>query len=108
MASPSVVLYQGVLAVRPAKAEPLLPAADEKAYRISDSRARPAWLIEAPPTAGCRGGGAQPASRAAGCKHGQHGSFISRASIFLPRYSGVRPTIRPATNTAMIANISMP
>ena len=27
-------------------------------------------------------------------------SFISRASIFLPRYSGVRPTISPATNTA--------
>ena len=31
MAMPSVVLYQGALAVRPAKAEPLLPAADEKA-----------------------------------------------------------------------------
>ena len=28
--------------------------------------------------------------------------FISYASIFLPRYSGVRPTIRPATNTATI------
>ena len=27
-------------------------------------------------------------------------SFISRASIFLPRYSGVRPTIRPAMKTA--------
>ena len=34
--------------------------------------------------------------------------FISYASIFLPRYSGVRPTIRPAMNTATIANISMP
>jgi hypothetical protein len=31
MEMPSVVLYQAVLAVRPAKAEPLLPAADEKA-----------------------------------------------------------------------------
>ena len=31
MVMPSVVLYQGVLAVRPAKAEPLLPAAEEKA-----------------------------------------------------------------------------
>ena len=31
MAMPSVVSYQGVLAVRPAKAEPLLPAADENA-----------------------------------------------------------------------------
>ena len=28
-------------------------------------------------------------------------SFTSRASIFFPRYSGVRPTMRPATKTAM-------
>ena len=35
-------------------------------------------------------------------------SFISRASIFLPRYSGVRPTIRPPTKTAMMTSISMP
>ena len=34
--------------------------------------------------------------------------FISCDSIFLPRYSGVRPTMSPATNTAMIANASMP
>ena len=34
--------------------------------------------------------------------------FISYASIFLPRYSGVRPIIRPAMKTAMIANTSMP
>ena len=27
--------------------------------------------------------------------------FTSRASIFFPRYSGVRPTISPATKTAM-------
>ncbi len=31
MASPRVVLYQGVLPFRPAKALPLLPAPDEKA-----------------------------------------------------------------------------
>ncbi len=29
--------------------------------------------------------------------------FTSRAWIFLPRYSGVRPIIRPPMNTAMIA-----
>ena len=34
--------------------------------------------------------------------------FISKASIFLPKYSGVRPTISPATNTAIIANTSIP
>ena len=35
-------------------------------------------------------------------------SLISRASIFLPRYSGVRPTISPATKTATMTNISIP
>ena len=34
--------------------------------------------------------------------------FISNASIFLPRYSGVRPTISPPMNTAMMAKASMP
>ena len=31
--------------------------------------------------------------------------FISKASIFLPRYSGVRPIISPAMNTPRMANI---
>ena len=35
-------------------------------------------------------------------------SFTSRACTFLPRYSGVRPTISPATNTASSANTRMP
>ena len=34
--------------------------------------------------------------------------FISRLSIFLPRSSGVRPTIRPATKTARMAKTIMP
>jgi len=34
--------------------------------------------------------------------------FISCASTFSPRHSGVRPIIKPAMKTAMIANISMP
>ena len=34
--------------------------------------------------------------------------FTSLASSFLPRYSGVRPTISPATNIAMMTNSSMP
>ena len=34
--------------------------------------------------------------------------LTSRASIFLPTYSGVRPTIRPATKMAMMTKISMP
>ena len=34
--------------------------------------------------------------------------FTSYASIFLPRYSGVRPTIRPAMNTASTTKTSIP
>src|ERR1017187_9170860 len=34
--------------------------------------------------------------------------LTSFCSIFLPRYSGVRPTIKPAMNTAKTANISIP
>ena len=34
--------------------------------------------------------------------------LTSLASIFLPTYSGVRPTISPATNTEMMTNSSMP
>ena len=35
-------------------------------------------------------------------------SLISLAPIFLPRYSGVRPTISPAMNTATTTNSSIP
>ena len=34
--------------------------------------------------------------------------LTSLASSFFPRYSGVRPTISPATNSATIANRRMP
>ena len=34
--------------------------------------------------------------------------LTSFASSFLPRYSGVRPTINPATNIATMAKASMP
>jgi hypothetical protein len=35
-------------------------------------------------------------------------SFTSREPIFLPRYSGVRPTISPATNTVSTAKTRIP
>src|SRR5260370_29049493 len=34
--------------------------------------------------------------------------LTSYASIFLPKYSGVRPTISPAINTARMTNTSIP
>ena len=47
-------------------------------------------------------------TRSGGTRIASDAIFISKASIFLPRYSGVRPIISPAMNTARIANISMP
>ncbi len=44
----------------------------------------------------------------AGNKITSEAIFISKASSFLPRYSGVRPTIRPPMKTATIAKASMP
>ena len=35
-------------------------------------------------------------------------AVTSTRPSFLPRYSGVRPTISPARNTAMIASTRMP
>src|SRR5713101_8140388 len=46
---PRLTLYQGVLALRPAKAEPLLPAASLYAYRISLSPWGPALFTEDTP-----------------------------------------------------------
>ncbi len=34
--------------------------------------------------------------------------FTSNASIFLPRYSGVRPTISPAMNTVRTTKSNIP
>ena len=45
---------------------------------------------------------------ASGCQSSARlASFISLASTFLPRNSGVRPIIMPATNTATMTKISM-
>jgi hypothetical protein len=49
IASPIVVLYQSVLALSPANAEPLLPVPDVKAYRISDKPCGPLLLSDVRP-----------------------------------------------------------
>jgi hypothetical protein len=60
------------------------------------------------PAGQTRDGGPDEHHAADGTRMTSAAIFISKASIFLPRYSGVRPTMRPAMNTAMIANMSMP
>src|SRR5262249_55507250 len=49
MVSPSVTFHHGVLALSPANAEPLLPAALEYAYKTSDRPCAPALLSDETP-----------------------------------------------------------
>ena len=73
--------------------------AEAKLYSISDRPCGPGLIrgrrLRASPTPR-----RTPATRAASPGCTATTSFISVAWIFLPRYSGVRPTIRPAMNTA--------
>ena len=66
-----------------------------------------AWSVETPE--GTDTATAVPTSAAAGGRSTTSDAiFISKASSFLPRYSGVRPTMRPAMKTATRANTSRP
>jgi hypothetical protein len=108
MAMASVVLYQGVLADRPANALPLLAVAEEKAYRISLKPCGPALEMPESPhgltTAHAENTMMSNIRRSTAIAQ----SFTSYDPIFLPRYSGVRPTIKPARKTVRITKTSMP
>ncbi len=97
-----------MLADSPANALPLLLAADEKAYSTSEKPCVPGLKMPArPPEASTAT--AVPTSTSSGVTRiAMEVIFISNTSIFLPRYSGVRPIIRPAMNTARMAYTSMP
>src|SRR5215469_641375 len=112
---PPTVLYQIVFVVRPAKAEPLLLAIEVNAYMISVRPCGPGLSID--DSGEVRGDGQfRNASEKPAALRITSGSvrkysaayFISVGLIFLPMYSGVRPTMRPATNTDTIARIKMP
>ena len=93
---------------RPANAEPLLLAMDVNAYMISVRPCGPGlkialcpmWVpIDNPAAVRMSTGNVRKYSAA---------YFISMGRIFLPMYSGVRPTISPATNTVTMARTRMP
>src|SRR6516225_7425578 len=108
MTTPPAVLYQVVFVVRPANADPLLLAIEVNAYTISVSPCAPGLRIDA---RGVFSPSDRPAaiSTAAGVVRMYSAAyFISVGRIFLPMYSGVRPTIRPPTNTVTTARIKMP
>src|ERR1035437_9490653 len=108
MAKPPLQLYQLVLLVRPPNAEPLLALLEVYRYRISVSPWGPALRMEAVPQAPSTAVAENNRMFAGEISRAILAILISKASIFFPRYSGVRPTIRPAMNTARMAYISMP
>ncbi len=86
----------------------MLFPADEKAYSTSEKPCGPG-LKTACLASGMDSARAVPNSTARmGTSTIREAIFISKASIFLPRYSGVRPIISPATKTAMMTKASMP
>ena len=94
--------------VRPAKAEPLLLAWEVNAYRISVRPCGP-WLSREEVPASSTAAIPVSTSTSAGMtRMARPASLTSRAWIFLPSHSGVRPTISPAMNTARSTNTSIP
>src|SRR6516165_10639642 len=105
---PPVTWYHLAAVPSPAKADPLLLAIEVNAYMISVSPCGPGLKMAAWP-------GLLPIEIAAmvrmttgRVRKYSDAYFISVGRIFLPMYSGVRPTISPATNTVTMARIKMP
>ena len=96
-----------MLPVRPANALPLLAVVDENAYRISLKPCAPGLRGPALPAGASVEIAVMPRISPASTRMASEAIRTSRDSIFLPMYSGVRPTIRPAMNTEMMANTSM-
>src|SRR4029077_9048111 len=91
---------------RPSSAEPLFAEADGDWERIWDRPGAPGLLIAFRPQLTAANRPVGPRIMIGWTRSAIIASFISRAPIFLPRYSGVRPTIWPATKTPMIRNSS--
>src|SRR5262252_10060841 len=105
---PPTVLYQSVLVVRPAKADPLLLASDANAYMISVRPCGPGLSIDACGVFIAIDSPAAVKTTAGSVRKYKAAYFISTGRIFLPMYSGVRPTISPPTKTVTIASTRMP
>src|ERR1700721_2322353 len=105
---PPTVLYQGVLPVRPANADPLLLAIEANAYTTSLRPCGPGFRIDCCGTFVPMDNPAAVRMTTGRVRKYKAAYFISVGRIFLPMYSGVRPTISPATNTVTMARIKMP
>ncbi len=89
--------------MRPPKADPLLFPCEVSAYRISVNPCGPALSGPARPSATETAMPAATRTAMGMIRAPMPASLTSRAWIFLPRYSGVRPIIRPPMKTAMMA-----
>src|SRR6202034_4126754 len=105
---PAITWYQAAAVPRPANAEPLLLAIEANAYTTSVRPCGPGLKIASCPMC-------VPIERPAAVRmitgsvrKYSAAYFISTGRIFLPMYSGVRPTISPATNTVTMARTRMP
>ena len=98
----------GLLALNPAKALPLLFEADDTAYSTSLNPCGPGFSMALRPASVIMAIAVPIRTSAGVTRIANAVIFISRTSIFLPRYSGVRPIINPAINTASSTNSSMP
>src|SRR6204780_5675692 len=112
---PPTVLYQMVFVSSPANAEPLLLAIEANAYTISVRPCGPGLKIDDSGEVVGDGQFRKPSERPAAVRittgrvrKYKAAYFISVGLIFLPMYSGVRPTIRPATKTVTMARTRMP
>src|SRR5215475_7161815 len=108
MTIPPTVLYQVVLVVRPAKAEPLLLAIEVNAYTISVRPCAPGLSIDARGVASPSDRPAAISTQVGVVRMYSAAYFISAGRIFLPMYSGVRPTMRPPMKTVTTARTRMP
>ena len=93
---------------RPANAEPLLLASEANAYTISVRPCGPGLKIALCPMCVPIDSPAAVRMTTGRVRKYSAAYFISTGRIFLPMYSGVRPTISPATNTVTMARTRMP
>src|SRR5215469_16367437 len=105
---PPSVWYQVAAVPRPANAEPLLLAIEVNAYMISVRPCGPGLKIAFCPTCVPIDSAAAVMMTTGSVRKYSAAYFISTGRIFLPMYSGVRPTISPATNTVTMARMRMP
>src|SRR6516162_11541727 len=106
--TPPSVWYQVAAVPRPANAEPLLLAMDVNAYMTSVRPCGPGLKIALWPMCVAIDSPAAVRVITGMVRKYSAAYFISVGRIFLPMYSGVRPTINPATNTVTMARIRRP